>query len=92
MCTLEPHEVYLTVDECARWLGRSRQALSRYRSKKDERGNVTQGLLRCRVRGRVRLDDFQKFTARVFPTLARLDTVAQLDAWRESQRTGRAIK
>lgn len=36
---------------------------------------------------RVRLDDFNKFLAKKFPRLARLDTVADLDAWRAKNST-----
>ena len=78
---LEPQDMFLTMQEVAGYVGRTVQSLSNYRKRK---------LLTVRMRGRVRQDDFNKFLAKRFPRLARLDTVADLDAWRAKNSTPKA--
>jgi hypothetical protein len=75
---LEPQDMFMTMQEVASYVSKTVQSLYGYRSRR---------LLTIRTRGRVRLDDFNKFLAKKFPRLARLDTVADLDAWRAKNST-----
>jgi hypothetical protein len=73
MTTLEPKEVCLTLREVCAYTGRTPQSISTY---------IRSKLLVKTGWATVTLHNFNKFLARKFPRLQRLDTVEALDAWR----------
>lgn len=75
--TLEPTDVYLTLKEVAEYVRKSNVTVWNHRKS---------GVLKTTGK-RVRLDHFSKYLARQYPTLKRLDTVADLDAWRANKPT-----
>lgn len=71
--TYNLYEHSVTASECARYLSVSARRFHQL---------AKAAKLRPVRRGLYRLDQFNKFLARMRPTLPRLDTVAKLDAWR----------
>lgn len=75
MMTVEllPTEVFLSMKDVARYVGRTPQAVMQHRAT---------GLLRCRTKAMVRLDDFNRYLAKKYPQLPRLESATAVDEWR----------
>lgn len=69
---IEVTDCYLTLAEVCRYVRKTQQCVLIHRK---------QGLLRTTGK-RVRLDHFNRYLARKYPLLPRLNSVAELDAWR----------
>jgi hypothetical protein len=69
---LLPSECWLTLREVCRYVGRSPQQVATHRRK---------GWINAKDR-RVKLDDFCRYLAHVYPACPRLESVEELNQWR----------